>query len=103
MEERDVIKDVLKDGAHRESTLFTTVIILSCVALLLISILALVVIHCQNTIKETTINYNNSLTEMAKNYNDKLAQIFEETDFYAEYEITTDNQSFNMGNLTVNK
>ena len=92
MEDRELICEIFKDNRKQKSIMWTAIIVLSCIVLMLVSILAVVVIHCQNTIKEVSLDCNN-----------KIAEILADTDFYTEYELSTDNQSFNMGNFTVNK
>ena len=88
----DFYKDMLKDAKHQRLVSTVVILILSLIIVGLVVGIFMVSIHCQNLLRDMAIESDN-----------KIIQMLNDTEFTTEYQIKTDSQSFNNGNITVNK
>ena len=103
MESNDLFKDMLKDAKHQRLLSTVIIIILSIAVVVLGIALFKVSAHCQDQIKETSMHCQDLLKEMSLEYEKQMVELLSETEFSTEYQIDTDGNSFNTGNITVNK
>lgn len=74
----ELYKDLLNDSKHQRTTL---VVVLAIVIVLSIC----------------------AITGLSLYYQNKITKLISETEFVTQYELVTDNESFNSGNITVSK
>ena len=92
MESNDLVKDIFKDVKHQRIISAIIIFLLSVAVIILGITLFKVSTHCQDLLKE-----------MAMESDQRMIELLSETEFTTEYQIDTDNQAFNTGNITVNK
>ncbi len=86
------VKDVFEDAKHQRR--FYSKILISLIVIIVMLIGGIIYLSSQN---------QKLLKEMSTECNDKIAAILSESSFMAEYELVTDNSSFNTGNINVTK
>jgi len=88
----DLYKDIFDDAKHQRKFYGKIIVTLVIIIAVLIGGMVFMSVHNQNLLKE-----------MASECNDKIADILADADFVTEYELMTDNGSFNNGSITVNR